>query len=133
MKNTPNGKWGRCGFSITCHLNVRTLNILGRIHRHALLSRRVCMVTLSCLTLCDPMGCNLLGSPVPGISQAGKLEWVAIPFSRGSSQPRDGTRVSCISAHSLDSIPKHHLLSVSSLEGHLAFLTSKFMLVKGER
>ena len=35
------------------------------------------------------------GSPVPGISQARILEWVAIPFSRGSSQPRDRTQVSC--------------------------------------
>ena len=96
MKNTPNGQGGRCGFSITCHLNVRTLNILGRIHGHALLSRRVCMVTPSCLTLCDPMDCNLLGSSVPGISQAGILEWVDIPFSRGSSQPKGRTQVSCI-------------------------------------
>ena len=36
-------------------------------------------------TLCDPMDCNLLGSSVHGIVQARVLEWVAIPFSRGSS------------------------------------------------
>ena len=35
----------------------------------------------SCLTLCDPMGGSPLGSPVPGILQAGTLEWVAISFS----------------------------------------------------
>ena len=38
----------------------------------------------SCLTLCDPMDCSLPGFSVHGISQARILEWVAIPFSRGS-------------------------------------------------
>ena len=38
----------------------------------------------SCLTLCNPMACT-----VHGILQARILEWVAFPFSRGSSQPRD--------------------------------------------
>ena len=50
----------------------------------------------SCLTLCDPMGCSLPGSSVHGILQARILEWVVIPFSRGSSQPRNQTWVSCI-------------------------------------
>ena len=44
-------------------------------------------VTQSCLTLCDPMDCSPPGSSVHGISQARILEWVAFPFSRGSSQP----------------------------------------------
>ena len=48
------------------------------------------------LTLCDPMDCSLLGSSVHGIFQARVLEWVAISFSRGSSQPRDRTQVSRI-------------------------------------
>ena len=52
------------------------------------------LVTKSCLTLCDPMGCSPLGSSIHGISQARILEWVAISFSRESSQPRDRTRVS---------------------------------------
>ena len=42
------------------------------------------------------MDCRLPGSSVHGISQARILEWVAIPFSRGSSRPRDRTRISCI-------------------------------------
>ena len=53
-------------------------------------------VTQSCLTLCDPMECSLPGSSIHGILQARVLEWVAISFSRGSSRPRDQTRVSCI-------------------------------------
>ena len=44
---------------------------------------------------CDPIDCSLPGSSVHGISQARILEWVAISFSRGSSWPRDKTRVSC--------------------------------------
>ena len=49
-----------------------------------------------CPTLCDPIDCSLPGSSVHGIFQARILEWVAISFSRGSSQPRDQTRVSHI-------------------------------------
>ena len=49
-----------------------------------------------CPTLCDPVDCSLPGSSLHGILQARILEWVAISFSRGSSQPRDGTRVSFI-------------------------------------
>ena len=44
-----------------------------------------------CLTLCDPMDCI-----VHGILQARILEWIAFPFSRRSSQPRDQTQVSRI-------------------------------------
>ena len=53
-------------------------------------------VTQSCPTLCDPMDCSLPGFSVHGIFQAIVLEWIAISFSKGSSQPRDRTRVSHI-------------------------------------
>ena len=43
-------------------------------------------VTQSCLTLCDPMDCSLLGISIHGIFQTRILEWIAISFSRGSSQ-----------------------------------------------
>ena len=46
-------------------------------------------VTQSCLTLCEPMDYT-----VRGILQARILEWVAVPFSRASSQPKDQTQVS---------------------------------------
>ena len=49
-----------------------------------------------CLTLCDPMDCSPPGSSVHGLLQARILEWVAIPFSRGSSRPRDRTWASHI-------------------------------------
>ena len=53
-------------------------------------------ITQSCLTLCDPMDCSLPGSSVRGILQARILQWVAISFSRRSSQPRDRSWVSRI-------------------------------------
>ena len=54
------------------------------------------LVAQSYLTLCDPMDCSLPDAYVHGILQARILEWVAISFSRGTSKPRDWTRVSCI-------------------------------------
>ena len=49
----------------------------------------------SCPTLCKPMDCSLPSSSVHGIVQAGILEYIAMPSSRGSSPSRDWTRVSC--------------------------------------
>ena len=67
----------------------------------------------SCPTLCDPMDCSPAGSSVHGILQARILEWVAMPFSRGSFQPRDRIQVSCISRQIL-----YHL----SQQGNLPFV-----------
>ena len=50
-----------------------------------------------CSTLCDPMDCSPPGSSVHGILQARILEWVAMPSSRGSSQPRDQSCVAYVS------------------------------------
>ena len=54
------------------------------------------LVAQSCLTFYDPMDCSSPGSSVRGILQARRLEWVAIPFSRGSSWPRGRTHISSI-------------------------------------
>ena len=56
----------------------------------------VCSIAQSCPTLCNVMDCSLPGSSVHGTLQARILEWVAIPSSRGSSQPRDRTQVTSI-------------------------------------
>ena len=56
----------------------------------------MCCAVLSCVWFCDILDCRLPGSSVHGIFHARTLEWVAISFSRGSSQPKDQTRVSCI-------------------------------------
>ena len=65
-------------------------------HGHRVLQCVKVLVTRLCRTLCDPKDCNPLGSSVHGILQARTLEWVAIPFSRGSSWPRVRTWVSYI-------------------------------------
>ena len=54
------------------------------------------LVPQLCSVLCNPTYCSLTGSSVHAILQARILEWVAMPSSRGFSQPRDGTLVSCI-------------------------------------
>ena len=55
-------------------------------------------VAQSCLTFWDPVDCSPPGSSIHEIFQARVLEWVVISFSRGTSQPRDRTQVSCIVA-----------------------------------
>ena len=62
-------------------------------------------VAQSCPTLCDPMNCRPPGSSVHGILQARILEWVAISFSRGSSQPRDRTGSLALQADALHAEP----------------------------
>ena len=60
---------------------------------------RVCARSLqSCPTLCNPLDCSPPGLSVHGVSQARILEWVAMPFSRGSSWPRDQTCITCVSS-----------------------------------
>ena len=76
----------------------------------------VCVVTQSCLTLCDPMDCNPPGSSVHGILQARILECVAMPFSKGSSRLRNRTQVSCLQTDSLPSEPQQH--SIYSKESY---------------
>ena len=54
------------------------------------------LVAQLCPILCNPVDCSLPTSSVRDILQARVLEWVAIPFSRGASWPRDWSQVSCI-------------------------------------
>ena len=61
------------------------------------------LVAQSCLTLCNSMNCIPLDSSVHGIFQSKILEWVAIPFSRGSSQSRGWTWSPALQADSLSS------------------------------
>ena len=67
-------------------------NTIILVERQSRLKHGVCLVAQSCLTLCDPMDCSPPGSSVHGDSP-GKA-WVAMPSSRGSSQPRYWTQVS---------------------------------------
>ena len=74
------------------------------------------LVAQLCPTLCDPMDCNLPGSFVHGILQARILEWVAIPFSRGSSHPGIEPRSPpVLQADSLPGKKRYHLKERSNL------------------
>ena len=65
----------------------------------------MCLVAQSCLTHCNPTDCSPPVSSAHGILQARILEWVAFPFSRGSSPPRDRSPVSCIAGGLLPAEP----------------------------
>ena len=67
-------------------------------------------VVQSCQTLCDPMDYT-----VHGISKARILEWVAFPFSRGSSQPRNQTQVSHIAGRFFTSWATREALGLNML------------------
>ena len=66
------------------------------ICRYADLQDTKVLAARSCPILWDPLDCSPPGSSVHGICQARILEWVAIPFSKGSSQSRDQIHLSCI-------------------------------------
>ena len=77
------------------------------------------MVTALCPTLCDPLDCSPLGSSVHRISQARILEWVALPFSRGSSWPRDQTCIPALAGRFFTTEPSGKL---TLKEGETRFL-----------
>ena len=73
---------------------LKSLNSIVFMFLRSLIKERGSEVVQSCPTLCDPMDCSLPGFSIHGIFQARILEWFAISFSRGSSWPRNRTRVS---------------------------------------
>ena len=85
--------------------------------QRGLLALIVCVCVCVCTRMCGcsvisvistslpPYGPQSPGSSVHGISEAGILEWVAISFSKGSSQPRDWTQVSHMAGGSVMSEP----------------------------
>ena len=110
---SPFWLWPPSAWLLTFLLKTTTIIILAPFRFHAVFQPQtlrhqsssgwcVCLVTKLCPTLCDPMDCI---PTVHGISQARIVEWVAISFSRGSSQPRDGTHVSCIAGKSFIAEP----------------------------
>ena len=86
-----------------------------------------CLKSLqSCLTLCYPMDCSPPGSSVHGILPARILEWVAMPSSRGSSQPRDPTRISCSSC-----IAGEFFTAEPPGKSYFGYSTFQILLVRG--
>ena len=82
----------------------------------------MCLFTQLCLTLCDPMDHSPQGSSVHGILQARTLEQVAMPSSRGSSQPRDRTQVSHLAGR--------FFTTWATREAHLMFTAALFTIAK---
>ena len=86
----------------------------------------MCLVIQSCLILYEPMDSSLPGSSSMWILQARILEWVVMPYSRGSFQPKDQTQVSHIAGGffyqlSNQGRPKHRK-TLHSLTWYLVFL-----------
>ena len=88
--------WRTDAFELCCWRRLLRVLWIGRRSNQSVLKESENEVTQSCPTLCDPMDCSLSGSSIHGIFQARVLEWIVISFSRGSSQSRNRTWVSCI-------------------------------------
>ena len=87
------------------YINVKFKHIVCAACMHAWLLH-------SCLTLCDPMDCSLPGASVHGILCARILEWVAVCFSRRSSQLRDQSSISCIAGRFFTTEPPGKPLNI---------------------
>ena len=88
----------------------------------------ICMLShFNCVRLCNPKGCSLPGSPVHRILQARILEWAAIDFSRGSSDPGIKPGFPALRADSLPSEPpeKPHTYLIIQQFDSLVFLEEK--------
>ena len=92
---------------------------------------QICWAALllqSCPTLCDPVGCSPPGSSVHGIFQARVLEWVAMSFSRGSSQPRDQTHIASVSYTDRQILYHKRHLGSPTLGRKLHLISDRFSL-----
>ena len=105
MVTKEEGRWGREESGVLDQQNQTTMQIEKQLNptvqrRELESASRACVRAQSlrsCPTLCHPIDCDPPGSSVHGILQVRVLAWVAMPSSRGSSQPRDQTHISCIS------------------------------------
>ena len=120
-------KWKR--LSITKAF-LKKKNKVGRREKKSFLKKKnkverfacVCSVAQSCPTLCGAMHYSQLGFSVHGVFQARILDWVAISYCKGSSQPRDRTCISYVYLHwQVDSLP----LAPPGKPQRLAFSTEK--------
>ena len=90
------------------------------------------LVAQSCPTLCNSMDRSLPGSSVHGILQARISEWVVIPFSRGSSWPRDWTLSPVLQADSLPSEPQYSVIKKTETKLFTATLTDLEITIVSE-
>ena len=111
-KRVP-GKWNKLSMDVQRQSGAAVTQTHGVVHG--------CSVPSSCLTLWDPMDCSPSDSSVLGILQTRILEWVAVPSSRGSSQPRIRTWIFCTSCVSRQILyPLSYLgMSINWVQGFL--------------
>ena len=89
-----------------------TQDLTKGMHQNSDKAMMVCVCAQSaqlCPVLCDQMNYSPLGSSVCGVLQARILEWVAMPFPRESSRPRDQTCISTVSCTGWAVYHQHHL------------------------
>ena len=84
-----------CRFVVTIGSYILTYNNNVCVHIYIHINSQACLLShFSRVGLCSPVNCSPPGSSVRRILHAKTLEWVAMPSSRGSSWPRDQTRIS---------------------------------------
>ena len=100
--------WTSITIEVYSNVKLYLCKRISKIRRKSVRSRKMCfrairsreaydsVCVLSNVWLCDPMDCSPPGSSVHGILKARILEWVAMPYSRGSFRPRDQTRLLCL-------------------------------------
>ena len=96
MPSSRGSSWSRDWTCVSCFLHCRWILYHWATREAHRWNEIESEVAQSCPTLCNLVDCSLPGSSVHGILQARILEWVAISSSRGSSQPRDWTLISCV-------------------------------------
>ena len=90
-------------------------------------------VAQSCPALCDPTNYSPPDSSVHGILQARILEWVAFLFSRGSSQPRDWTQVSCIAGRFFTSWAESRIYKIYEVYIYILFYYIYYLYPDAEK
>ena len=91
------------------------------------------LVVQLCPAFCDPMDCSPPDSSVHEILQARILEWVAIPFSRGSSWSKDGIWVFCIEADSSPSEPPGKPMPHWTAQNYLESLLTAYIFPSAKK
>ena len=96
MGGVDNGQslhiWGQEVFLLSLYIFTFAINL------------KIMLIIQSCSTHCIPWDCSPPGFSFHGILQVRILQWVAIPFSRGSSRPKDQSQVSCITGRFFNSL-----------------------------
>ena len=112
-RRVPFGNMVYIGDGLTDVPCMKLVKVNGALTLSHLCSLRCAQSLQSCLTLCDPMDCSPPGSSVHGILQVRILGCVAISSSRGSSQSRDQTSISCFLHWQVGSSPPAPLGSLA--------------------